>query len=415
MTPPVTNNDRPSGKWIAAAAVAATLVVLLALFFVSKWRSHTIVVGTIDYVVENLATRSGISPFLVRGIVILVTIPFFWAVAKYTHWMLWLHGVRPSLKLYRNPYGIIIVSYVGLFFIAMYFASRDAYAYKWCADTPEGIRTFDSAGIDPVYGIAAKPCTFDQIVALRQKERPFEGPRRIENIDVRQFTFFDPITGKPRVWYYKLADGTYAFYDKAGKYPGSGEDLLPIDQTTIQNAVRLQEGAQARARSLESERATEPYIDTSVTRGNQIAVLIFPKDQQEAAKGADQMVASALSEQSFTTTLTFFRPAFVSEGRARRLFSGDWSGIKDLEIGNRVRYVILGESNATFESSSQFEGLVTTNVSLDLKCLSPATHQGCGSRKITATGAGYSKDASLQNALEKAHPELVSFARLIPR
>ncbi len=232
---------------------------------------------------------------------------------------------------------------------------------------------------------------------------------------MRQFTFFDPITGKPRVWYYKLPDGTYAFYDKAGKYPGSGEDLLPIDQATIQNAIRLQEGAQAHARRLASEKAAEPFIDTSVTRGNQIAILIFPKNQQDAVKGAEQMLASALSEQGFATTLTFFKPAFVSEGRARRLFSGEWSGIEDLEIGNRVKYVILGESNATFESSPQFDGLVTTNLSLDLKCLKSATHQECGSRKISATGAGYSKDASLQNALEKAHPELESFAKLMPR
>jgi len=386
------------------------------LFFVSKWRSHNIVVGTIDYVVENLATRSGISPFLVRGVVILVTIPFFLAVAKYTHWILWLHGVRPSLSLYRNPYGIIIVSYIGIFFIAMYFATQRAIVgYKWCADTPEGIRTFDAPGKDPVYGISLAPCTLEQAEIIRGFV-----PQRIEIEDARQFSFYDA-TGKPRVWYHKLVDGTYMFYDKAGKYPGSGEALLPIDQTTIQNVIRLQEGAQAHARRLESERATEratePYIDTSVARGggNQIAVLIFPKDQQEAARGADEMVASALSEKGFTTTLTFFKPAFVSDGRARRLFSGDWSGTKDLEIANRVKYVILGESNATFESSSQFDGLITTNLSLDLKCLNATTHEVCGSRNISATGAGYSKDASSQNALERARPELVSFARLIPR
>src|SRR5216683_4858599 len=154
-----TSPDRSSGKWIIPTAIAVALAVLSALFLLSKWRSHHIVIATLDYVVENLSSRSGVSPFLVRGIVIVATIPFFWAVAKYTHWTLWLHGVRPSLRLYRNPYGMIIVAYVGFFFIAMYFASRDAYAYKWCADTPEGIRTFDSAGIDPIYGIPLTPCS----------------------------------------------------------------------------------------------------------------------------------------------------------------------------------------------------------------------------------------------------------------
>ncbi len=72
------------------------------------------------------------------------------------------------------------MGYAGLFFIAMYFASLDAYAYKWCADTPEGIHTFDAAGVDPIYGIPLKPCTFEQTVALRQRQKGFIGPQKVQ-------------------------------------------------------------------------------------------------------------------------------------------------------------------------------------------------------------------------------------------
>ena len=245
MTTPQTQHDESSKKWIAGV-VFVVLICVFAALLLSHWRSRTIVVSTIDYVVVSLCSQSGWSPNLVRGIVILVTIPFFWAVAKYTHWTLWLHGVHPSLKLYRNPYGIIIVSYVGIFFITMYFASRDALASKWCAETPEGIRTFDAAGADPVYGIALKPCTFDQIVSLRRDKAGIADPQRLTVADVKQYAFFEPITGTPRVWYFKLSDGSYAFYDKPGKYPGTGENLLPIDERAIQDAARLQEATQTR-------------------------------------------------------------------------------------------------------------------------------------------------------------------------
>jgi hypothetical protein len=327
--------------------------------------------------------------------------------------MLWLHGVRPSLGLYRNPYGMIIVAYVGLFFIAMYFASRDAYAYKWCADTPEGIRTFDAAGTDPIYGIALKPCSFDQIVTIRQGQKGFSGPQGLSIPNARQFAFFDPITARPRVWYYQPSDGAYVFYDRPGKYPGTGDDLLPIDRATIQKVIRLQESAEAHERKLASQKASEPYVDFSAVQGdgNQIALLIFAKAEQDVPTGVSQAVASALSEQGFSPAPTFFKPAFVAEGRAWKLFSGDWSGIDDLGIGNRPKHLVVGESDASFVSSSQFEGLITSNVALTLKCLNAAVHENCGSQTITATGAGYSKDASFQNALDKARPQINLFAK----
>lgn len=226
---PSTNPDR---RWLIA--LAAGMAVVLLLLYLAYGSGGSFVLRTIDYAVQNLAGRSGASVFLVRGIVIIGTIPFFWAVYKFTYgfWLLGL-GVRPSLRLYGSQHGMIIVAYVGVFFVAMYFASRDALFYKWCAETPEGIRTFDSAGIDPVYGTSLKRCTQEQIEIVRNA-----GPQRIHVADPRVFPFFDSITGKPRVWYFKLEDGTYQFFNRAGKFPGTGEDLRPIDRGTVQELIR---------------------------------------------------------------------------------------------------------------------------------------------------------------------------------
>jgi hypothetical protein len=88
-----------------------------------------------------------------------------------------------------------------------------------------------------------------------------------------------------------------------------------------------------------------------------------------------------------------------------------WSGVDDLGIGDRPRYLLLGESDTSFVSSPQFEGLITSNIALTLKCLNTSGHENCGSQSVAATGAGYSKDASLKNALDRARPQIVIFAK----
>lgn len=66
----------PSARSFARlfALIVLVFLVLLAgsIFFATHF-----VTGTVNYVVSALAGRSGLSPFLVRGIIIIVTIPFF--------------------------------------------------------------------------------------------------------------------------------------------------------------------------------------------------------------------------------------------------------------------------------------------------------------------------------------------------
>jgi hypothetical protein len=409
--------------WICAAL--AVLVVLVYLF-AHHWWGHHFVFRTIDFVVLNLASRSGLSPFLVRGFVILVTIPFFWAVAKYTHGLFWLRGVGPSLRLYRNPYGLIIVGYAGLFFIAMYFASLDAYAYKWCADTPEGIRTFDGAGMDPIYGLQLKPCTFEQIVALRQQQKGFSGPQRIQVDNPHQFEFFNTITGKPRVWFHRSPDGAYELYDRPGKHPGTGEDLRPVDRETVEALVRMQELASAQRAESELQAKTaaqkrerqvflERYINTAIVRrtGKKlVAVLILPESQDSFASLEAKLIAP-LSAQGIEPVSLFFKPQFIQEGRAQRLLAGNWNEAAQLDLKNRVDYVVFGSAGVTYSTSTQFDGLVTANLRVGLKCLEMVAQKVCGSQPLSSTGAGYTKEAALENAATKAKSDLEGFVKTL--
>ena len=127
------------GRGSLAILILALGAVVFFVLTLSRWGRF--VRGTITYVVEHLASQSGISTNLLFGIVIIGTIPFFWAVAKYMHgaW-LYLWHLGPGLRLYKSVHGMIIVAYVGLYFFAMFYVARNSIAYKYCAQTPEGLK-----------------------------------------------------------------------------------------------------------------------------------------------------------------------------------------------------------------------------------------------------------------------------------
>ncbi len=232
------------------ARVVAVIAVLLLLLWLAKeaFGGH-FVLSTIAYVVDNLASRSGLSPFLVRGVIILVTIPFFWAVAKFTGGVMGLLNLTwgGSLGIYDNKYGIVIVVYIAFFFGAMYWASLHAYAFKYCAETPEGTKVSDGPGKDPVYGVERTPCNFGQIEGIREIEGNLRAPQEIRVANMNTFQWFDGVTGRPLVWYVMRQDGDYKFFDRSGKDPNTGQVLQPITPEIVQQ-IRQQQKIKEEAR-----------------------------------------------------------------------------------------------------------------------------------------------------------------------
>ena len=134
----------------------------------------------------------------------------------------------------------------------MYWASTDAYAYKYCSDTPEGIVAADGPGKDPVYGREAKPCSLVQIEELRARDRKIEHPRPVSVEDPESFNWFDSLTGKPSVFYAVLSNGKYVFFDRAGNDPGSGQPLRPITPEIVLHE-RQQKVAELQQQQIEQE------------------------------------------------------------------------------------------------------------------------------------------------------------------
>jgi hypothetical protein len=400
---------------LSKASLGAVILLFAgaAFFLFTLWRWGRFVTSTIRYVVENLASHSGISTNLLYGLVVIGTIPFFWAVAKYMHgaWF-WLRGLGPGLRLYKSIHGMIIVTYVGLYFLAMFFVARNSIAYKYCAQTPEGLKVFDDRVKDPVWGIQAEPCTTQQIVDYERTKNPDFGPKRVQVADAHAFPFFDKVTGNPSFWYFKTSAGDYEVFDQMGNDPKTGTPLKPVDHQVREDMIRLQDLRSVAEKERNRAAVEDKYINTGVQKhsGNRQAAILLFSDGKGSFTGIEDILGQAVSNRGIIPVESFFKPEFVQEGRAQRLFAGDWGDAAQLGLGSRVDVIILGHASFASGESSQFEGLVSTNLTLELKCLNPGRQTICGVRTIDTVGAGYSKDESLKSAADKARSEIAAFA-----
>jgi hypothetical protein len=417
----------------ASQAVAILALAGVAFLFFLLWMSWHIVIVTIKYFVANLASQSGISTNLLYGIVIIATIPFFWAVAKYLQgiWS-FLRGLASPLRLYKSSYGIIIVVYVGVFFIAMYFVSRESLAYKYCATTPEGIKAFDDRVKDPVYGIQAEPCTLDQIVEMRRTVHPELGPQRVQVSDARTFAFFEPATGHPRIWYHKSSAGEYEFFDRMGNDPATGEPLRVIDQQAREDAVRLQDQRasapqQAEQLRLEQERlATKRQTEEqrmariqadNERRASYLLVKSLPSrvefvvSAETAAKMPMDSLAAAIAKKlkgkGKTASSFVFSSSFITSGAFDSFFDGrGGSDLQDMQVSAMGNNILLARITTNFvRPGASAVGLINASIVGSFRVISAHDGSVIDGFEIEAVGAGTSNDdaksAALGHILEK--------------
>jgi hypothetical protein len=412
--------------WFAVALILM-VAVGLPLFLYSSGRFVT---GTIDYVTASLVNVSGMSPMLARGLVILATIPFFWAVAKYTRTLVGFRRLRPSLDLYLNRYGIVIVSYVAAFFLAMYFSSRSAYfglttgeTLKWCSETLEGIRVFDSPGVDPVYGVRLTPCSADQIASRRAVEVGLVAPTPIQVADPRGFGFFEGTSRRARVWYTRTPDGQYELFDRPGVHPTTGRALQPIDEAAVAEILRLHEDKLIRDRRLADEQVerdlkAQAAAQEAAVRAEHEAMLNRYLSRARAARSSTAVLVTRNGhiDHSFTQAIAsvvsastgLFTPAFVQDGLFDRVLEGDSAPLRDLELGSRAMTIVLATvSSATSSDAVAGENVVKARATIALRLY--RTTQAFPSRLLTAIGegVGFSSAAAEERASKAALQEAI--------
>jgi hypothetical protein len=214
--------------------IALFFVILVLIFwFIIGWINIQFIKNIFNNVVNNIVNISGISPYLVKGLVIIISIPLLWAFFEVT---------KLNLKLFKKEKPqrkialFVIIFYLGIFFLFMYILSRGSYfgldgePKRWYAETPEGIVLYESGGNDPIYNIKLQPVTYE-IVRLYKRQEKGMGPKRIRISE--EIEFFDPIRGKPKFFYFIDPKGNYEFYDQSGFHPVYSEKLKPATQEIV--------------------------------------------------------------------------------------------------------------------------------------------------------------------------------------
>jgi hypothetical protein len=258
--------------------VGAILIVLSLLFIPAIIAMKYVAISQIySHFVDSVSDLTGLNKYLVKAGVALMLIPLYIGLKLFF-----------SINKTRRYIGVsILITLLAIYNLSLYNFTKDLYfafsegkALKWYALTPDGVKFFDKAGVEPVYGITLKPVTPEVIRNLKLLQKGDFRP-----VDPTNVQFFNPITGEPQVWYYQYPDGSLEFYDTPGYHPITGEPLKPA---TKQIYFEWQEKAKTRSVSVSPEGNFSYKIinkNAEVAKSDNINV-IGPGFSEDAALGA---------------------------------------------------------------------------------------------------------------------------------
>jgi hypothetical protein len=413
--------------WARAAAIVAAIILVFAMSWamftplVSLWLSSQ----TFSYVVDSIVDVSGISPYLVKGGVLLALVPFAWAIAEVLKFGIWdrirgLFGGKRTQWLTKRVALSLLTGYAAAFFFVMYAASRGQSfrhnagdAQRWYAVTPEGVRLFDSPGFDPKYGIRLQPVTTDLAVNLERAKRG-QIPQRLATANVDDLKFFDPITGNPRVWYHRSPSGAFDLYTESGFDPVTGEALTAVSQEVVptirnsfheaQRASRDQRAAEqavmARVAAADRQRQRlERYIN--IPPGPTPAVQIVQGSQSDASLTA--RVATGIGAAGL-----LFKTPFVTDGLFQSAFAGDIETLRSLDLERNATTVTLGERELQM-AATEVAGSIIHKCSgaISIKVFRAPNGFAVSGFTIEFTGTGFSAEEARSRCDDDAVKKLV--------
>lgn len=418
----------PVGVTLGVILIIGILIYTLAipfdLYILNKLYNH---------IVARIVNMTGINQWLVKGVVIIALIPLVWVIP---------HVYRGKFKKTARGVGLL---YFGVFFLSLFFLSKDLNfthsgkeILKYYALTPEGVTFFDSAGVDPVYGITLKPVTPDVIGNLKRLQKGDFKP-----IDAINAQFFNPITGEPQIWFYQYPDGGYEFYDKPGYHPITGEPLKP---TTKQVYFEWKEKTKIKPLSVEKEKPVgdkgrqisakkekpvgdrtrqaqqlamglRPQIDekekrlqefkslinysVNVQSGKSNVALVVEAKNTEGGVSPESLLSNRLKAENANIIDNLFKKSpFKARGYFEEIYDGNTELLRQTDVLSKLDNLILGKLNYSCQRGVAVnKELVSCDIRFSYKVFDK-NGDAVRSDSINAVGPGVSEDAALDRGLE---------------
>lgn len=115
----------------------------------------------------------------------------------------------------------------------VFFDPRSGQPVLWYVKNRSGnVELFNLMGFHPETGEELQPATPE--IAEAYKRQVQSGKRPVpRRVDVDDYAPFDPISGRPKVWYWRSPERQYEFYDSPGFHPRTGEALQIITKEVV--------------------------------------------------------------------------------------------------------------------------------------------------------------------------------------
>lgn len=409
---------------IISITISIILLILILAIILPKF-PIVIIKKIFSYAAQNFENVSGLSPWLIKGILVFALFPFYWALLEILKIKIPFINKKKS---FRKTAKIVILAYTGLFFLTMFFLSRGTYfghfkgeAIKYYAVTPEGIRFFDSPGFDSKYGIELKPVTSDMMVKFQKKTLGMQ-PKRIDIEEIKNIEFFDPITGEAKIWYYLDNNGNYEFFDGPGFHALYNVELKPVNFEVIQsyqNKIKEKQEKTIIEQNLKVEKEKQQkqisflskYINLSIINSpstKEIAILVIDESEKENNE-IEAKIASIIRSGTMNPVLILFKRPFIQEGLFAGIFSGDISAIKELQLENRIDFLVFGKINKDFKRNEELQDVISAHLNIEIKIYSCVKGTLTNSTSLKTIGAGFSNAEAEGKALELMNEKLNSF------
>lgn len=142
----------------------ALVVIILGVWLVFSLMKYELIYQLYSVTYEKISRHTGLSPWLINGILIGVAPPFLWALLN-------AFSFNKRRKWIARS---ILAIYVAAFNLLMFFATREAYiehdtgkSQKYCAVTLKGLKYSDTPGYDTETGAKFKECTPEFLEAYK--------------------------------------------------------------------------------------------------------------------------------------------------------------------------------------------------------------------------------------------------------
>lgn len=187
------------------------------------------------------------------------------------------------------------------------------------------VKLTDSCGYDPVTGQMRRRLT-REIAKIYERQEHGLVPRRI-TMDPSRIGFFNPVTGRARVWYERRSDGSIELFNMGGFSPDDSQRLRPItpdlakqlrrDARRADEQAKLAAQREAQQANLAAQRQAAQATLEARQRAEQEARI--QKEKRAARLGVSLEWASAQNGMSVIEVIS----VGADSPLAGRLFAGD--------------------------------------------------------------------------------------------